>query len=59
MLAAYRGQQWQHARELVAECRKLNDQLGILYDLFDERITEHEANPPGADWDGVFRATTK
>ena len=59
MLAAYRDQQWQRARELVADCRKLNDQLGALYDLYDERITEHEANPPGADWDGVFRATTK
>jgi adenylate cyclase len=33
--------------------------LGVLYDLYEERITEYEANPPGPDWDGVFVATTK
>ena len=59
MLAAYRGQRWQEARELVAECRKLNGSLNGLHDLYDERLADYEANPPGKDWDGVFVATTK
>ena len=33
--------------------------LSGLYDLYEERITEYEANPPPSDWDGVFVATTK
>ena len=59
MLAAYRGQRWQEARELVVECRNLNGGLNGLYDLYDERLEAYEANPPGKDWGGVFVATTK
>ena len=59
MLTAYRGQRWQEARELAAECRKLNGGLNGLYDLYEERFDAFAANPPGADWDGVFVATTK
>ena len=61
MLAAYRGQEWHKAREKIAACREIMDgyDLSILYDLYEERITEYEANPPGPDWDGVFIATTK
>jgi adenylate cyclase len=61
MLAAYRGQEWQKAREKIGACRESMDgfDLGVLYDLYEERITEYEANPPGPDWDGVFVATTK
>ena len=59
MLEAYRGQNWAEARSLAAECRTLDGGLGGLYDLYDERIDAHEADPPGPDWDGVFVATTK
>ena len=61
MLAAYRGQAWQQAREKIGACREIMDgyDLGVLYDLYEARITEYEANPPGSDWDGVFVATTK
>ncbi len=59
MLAAYRGQQWQRARELVAECRKLNGGLDELYDLFDDRLVGYEVDPPGPDGKGVFVAETK
>ena len=59
MLEAYRGQNWAEARSLAAECRTLDGGLNGLYDLYDERIDAHEADPPGPDWDGVFVATTK
>ena len=59
MLEAYRGQNWAEARGLAAECRKLDGDIGGLYDLYDQRIDENEADPPGADWDGVFVATSK
>jgi len=63
MLEAYRGQRWTEARALVLECRELDNflekPLDVLYDMYDERISEYEANPPAADWDGVFVATSK
>ncbi len=61
MLAAYRGQEWQKAREKIGLCRQKMDGFDLhgLYDLYEERITEYEANPPGPDWDGVFVATSK
>ena len=59
MLAAYRGQQWQQARRLVAECRNLNGGVSGLYDLYEKRLDAFEADPPGSDWDGVYVAETK
>ena len=63
MLEAYRGQQWAAARHSLTECRTLDGaldgSLGRLYDLYAERLDVFEAQAPGADWDGVFVATTK
>ncbi len=59
MLDVYRRQDWAAARAIVADCRALNGGLKFLYDLYDERIAYYEQNPPGADWDGVFVATSK
>ena len=61
MIIAYRGQQWDTARTLVAECRPLAEPYKIpgLYDLYDERLDQFELEPPPADWDGVFVATSK
>ncbi len=58
MLEAYRDQRWDDARTLSAECRQIDGGIGGLYDLYNERIDDYEANPPGGDWDGVFVATT-
>ena len=33
--------------------------LEPLYDLYAERLAYFAANPPAADWDGVFVALTK
>ena len=60
VLAAYRAQQWDKAEALLAEVRKMDDSdMGGFYDLIQERIDEFRKNPPGANWDGVFRATSK
>ncbi len=61
MIAAYRAQKWDQAKAKIKECRILCEpyKLDGLYDLYEERIAEYEANPPAPDWDGVFVATTK
>jgi len=61
MIAAYRSQDWAGAKTGVAKCRELVNDFRIagLYDLYEGRIEEYEQNPPPADWDGVFIATTK
>jgi adenylate cyclase len=65
----YRTQQWDDADYLFKHLRTLGDDehkpwtldanLDVLCDLYQERITEYKRNPPPADWDGVFIATTK
>ncbi len=60
MLAAYRAQSWDEAVKRIAECRVAGGgRLGAYYDLYAERIGEFVAEPPGKDWDGVYRAETK
>ncbi len=66
---AYRAQKWDAAQEMFARIRdlgsdakkpwKLEANLDVLCDVYDERIAEYRDNPPPADWDGVFVATTK
>jgi len=65
----YRAQQWDQAQEMFDEIRELGSDenkpwrleanLHILCDLYDERITLYREAPPPADWDGVFIATSK
>jgi adenylate cyclase len=65
----YRAQQWDDAQEMFDEIRdlgsdankpwKLEANLHVLCDLYDERIAEYKVNPPAPDWDGVFIATSK
>jgi adenylate cyclase len=50
-----RTQQWDKARELIDQCRKLSGASQKLYDLQLDRIQWLEAHPPGPDWDGAFR----
>jgi adenylate cyclase len=59
MIGAYRAQDWDAAAEALVECRKLDSSLEKFYDLYETRIAEGRANPPGEDWDGVYTATTK
>jgi adenylate cyclase len=62
MIAAYRTQDWKTAREKSALCRKLCEpfyDMNEFYGLYEERIAEFEANPPGPGWNGVYVATSK
>jgi adenylate cyclase len=52
---AIRKQQWQMARELIAQWRRLSGASQKMYDLHLTRIAYFERHPPGADWDGAFR----
>jgi adenylate cyclase len=54
-----RAQQWQKARELIEQCRKLSGASQKLYDLHLARIAYFEDNPPSQDWDGAFRPILK
>jgi len=62
LLTLYRSQDWDGARAAIVKAREIGEPYDIdetFYALYDERVAEGEANPPGADWDGVFTATTK
>lgn len=61
MLVAYRAQDWEQTRVLIAECREAATGLGLsaLYDLFEERISYFIEHPPGPDWDGAFVSLSK
>lgn len=54
-----RLQQWDKARGLIDQCRKLSGASQKIYDLHLARIAYYESNPPGTDWDGAFRAVLK
>jgi adenylate cyclase len=60
MLAHYRAKEWDQADAALAECRTLAPALlHGLYDLYARRIAAYRADPPPADWDGVYEAKTK
>jgi len=57
-LKLFRAQNWD-----MAELQFLNLQKQApdraLYKLYAERVVHYRQEPPGADWDGVFTATSK
>jgi len=59
MLQRYRAQDWAEAQAALGNCRGRDPRLEPLYDLYAERLFYFAANPPAADWDGVFVALTK
>ena len=65
-LAAYRAQRWDDAISAIDHCVEivkvqtgLAGELTGFYAVAKERILDFRANPPGADWDGVYIADTK
>jgi adenylate cyclase len=52
---AIRKQNWQMARDLIGQCRRLSGASQKLYDLHLARIAYYETHPPGPEWDGAFR----
>jgi adenylate cyclase len=63
MLAAYRAQDWDAARNFLARARALGSELdlnlGGMYDVYASRIDEFSEVPPAPDWDTVYVATGK
>ena len=57
-LLHFRGQRWDEAEALLKELVAAAPALK-LYRVYQERIAHFRANPPGADWDGVFGFSTK
>jgi len=57
-LAHFRGQRWDEAEALLVELAAAAPSVQ-LYRLYRERILHFRASPPGADWDGIFRFTTR
>ncbi len=60
MLAHYRKQEWDKAIDLISELKgSFAGGMDHYYDLWLERIEEMRNAGLPADWDGVFRATSK
>jgi adenylate cyclase len=61
MLLSYRRQAWDDALALMDRCRKLANGFGAagLYDMYSERVAVYRAEPPPADWTGVYEAESK
>ncbi|MGA9434379.1 MAG: hypothetical protein WBV62_09105, partial [Roseobacter sp.] len=63
MLEAYRGQDWD-AMERALEQVKLDlAAMGLAMDeyveIYETRLSNLRAEPPGPNWDGVFASTKK
>ena len=63
MIAAYRKQDWETAFAALEVMRELERETSLGIDdylfLYETRIAEFEANPPGRSWDGVYNADSK
>jgi adenylate cyclase len=60
MLEYYRKQEWKKAEALVETLKgQFDSKMDHYYELWIERIAEMKAANLPADWDGVFRATSK
>ncbi|WP_421880926.1 CHASE2 domain-containing protein [Pacificispira sp.] len=60
LLAAYRSQDWAGAEAILTELRGgLGGAMDGYYAMLAFRISEYRDNPPPANWDGVYVATSK
>jgi len=58
-LITYREQKWVDAIALSESLKKYNPELKKYYEMMQERIQELKQSNLPADWDGVYRATSK
>lgn len=58
-LQLYRGQKWKEAIKLAKDLSSHMDFMSGYYEMMIERIEYLKDNDPGANWDGVYRATSK
>lgn len=59
MVAHHRDRDWAAAQAALDRCRQQAPQLAGFYEEYENRIVYFAAEPPGADWNGVFVAETK
>src|ERR1700686_4169126 len=61
MIVSYRKQEWDKALDFINRCREPANSFNVagLYDMYVERIASYRADPPPADWDGVYEAESK
>jgi adenylate cyclase len=61
MLACYRNRDWQGALDAIARGRRSEDAdtLEKLFNLYEARIRNFQANPPPPDWNGAYALLTK
>ena len=58
-LTLYRQGNWEIAKKFASDLKQCwQGELSDYYDLMISRIEEFQSSPP-ADWDGVYRATSK
>src|SRR5258708_16474350 len=61
MLSCYRQRNFSGAAKSIIRCREVSDGFGLdgLFELYSERISSYEKDPPPADWNGVAVLETK
>jgi len=63
MLACYRGQDWESALTALGHIVELGEKLDIDFGeyafVYETRIGEFRANPPGKNWEAIYDATEK
>ncbi|MGI9350762.1 MAG: CHASE2 domain-containing protein [Rhizobiaceae bacterium] len=63
MISAYRTRDWISAHNALDILEGLGEKLGLTLEeylfIYETRISEFSANPPGPNWDGVYTATSK
>jgi adenylate cyclase len=56
----YREQEWDRLDHYYKTLRNAFDgDMTEYYDMMMERVEEYKKNPPGENWDGVFRTNSK
>jgi adenylate cyclase len=58
-LVLYRTRNWNDALALTEAMIELNPRLRIFAKMYRARIEDFLQSPPPADWDGVYRTTSK
>jgi len=56
----YRKQEWDRLDVYYKTLKNaFNGEMKEYYDMMMERVAEYKINPPGVNWDGVFRTNSK
>lgn len=60
MIEAYRSREFENALTLIKECRAIKHyDMKTIYDIYQQRCEDFIQNPPPANWNGVYVATSK